>query len=119
MRCHPSYQGEGPWFDWVGIHFEECTVNGKTFSEDECPCKVMAIIPKQQNSFLDETVLVIQSAQSQTGTDSVLFKEWLLMDGYHLVPVGSVVDSLFVLELGDKKLLLPCHTPNGHCNLLI
>jgi hypothetical protein len=19
MQCHPSYQGEGPWFDWVGV----------------------------------------------------------------------------------------------------
>ena len=75
MRCHPSYQGEGPWFDWVSIHFEECTVNGKRFPEDEYPGKVVAIIPKQHNSFLDETVLVVQSAQSQTGTNSVLFKE--------------------------------------------
>jgi hypothetical protein len=103
MRCHPSYQGEGPWFDWVSIHFEECKVNGKTYPEDEYPCKVLAIIPKQHNSFLDETVLVVQSAQSRTRTDSVLFKEWLLMDGYHIVPVGSVVDDLLVLELGDKK----------------
>jgi hypothetical protein len=31
MRCHPSYQGEGPWFDWVSVHFEACTSNGKSF----------------------------------------------------------------------------------------
>ena len=64
MRCHPSYKGEGPWFDWVSIHFEECTYNGKTYLDDNYPCKVLAIIPKQHNMFLDETVLVVQSAQS-------------------------------------------------------
>jgi hypothetical protein len=21
MRCHPPYQGEGPWFDWVSLYF--------------------------------------------------------------------------------------------------
>jgi hypothetical protein len=104
MWCHPSYKGEGPWFDWVSIHFEECTYNGKTYLDDNYPCKVLAIIPKQHNTFLDETVLVVQSAQSRTLNDSVLFTEWLLMDGYHIVPVESVVESLFVLELGDDKI---------------
>jgi hypothetical protein len=104
MRCHPSYKGEGPWFDWVSIHFEECTYDGITYQDDNYPCKVLAIIPKQHNTFLDETVLVVQSAQSRTLNDSVLFTEWLLMDGYHIVPVESVVESLFVLELGDDKI---------------
>jgi hypothetical protein len=104
MRCHPSYKGEGPWFDWVSIHFEECTYDGITYPDDNYPCKVLAIIPKQHNTFLDETVLVVQSAQSRTLNDSVLFTEWLLMDGYHIVPVESVVESLFVLELGDDKI---------------
>jgi hypothetical protein len=45
MRCHPSYQGEGPWFDWVNVHFEACTVQGTTFPEGCYPCKVMAILP--------------------------------------------------------------------------
>ena len=64
MWCHQSYKGEGPWFDWVSIHFEECTYNGKTYLDNNYPCKVLAIIPKQHNMFLDETVLVVQSAQS-------------------------------------------------------
>jgi hypothetical protein len=52
MWCHPSYQGEGPWFDWVSVHFEACTLNGKAFPEGNYPCKVMAIIPNQHNAFL-------------------------------------------------------------------
>jgi hypothetical protein len=33
MQCHPSYQGEGPWFDWVGVYFEACTIKKKNFSK--------------------------------------------------------------------------------------
>jgi hypothetical protein len=104
MRCHPSYQGEGPWFDWVSVHFEACTFNGNTFPEGNYPCKVMAIVPKQYNAFLVETEVIVQSAQSRTNNDSVLFVEWELMVGYHVVPVSSIGESLFVLELGSNKI---------------
>ena len=104
MRCHPSYQGEGPWFDWVSVHFEACTFNGKAFPEGNYPCKVMAIVPKQHNLFLEETEVIVQSAQSRTNNDSVLFVEWELMVGYHVVAVSSIVESLFVLELGGNRI---------------
>jgi hypothetical protein len=104
MRCHPSYQGEGPWFDWVSVYFEACTFNGKAFPEGNYPCKVMAILPKQHNAFLEETAVIVQSAESRTGKDSVLFVEWKLMEGYHIVAPGSIVESLFVLELESNKI---------------
>jgi hypothetical protein len=104
MRCHPSYQGEGPWFDWVNVHFEACTVNGKTFPEGNYPCKVMAIRPKQQNKFLEETEIIIQSAQARTGNDSVLFIEWELMEGYYVVSLSSIMESLFVLEIESNRI---------------
>jgi hypothetical protein len=68
MRCHHSYQGEGPWFDWVSVHFEaSSTYNGNTFPEGNYPCKVLAILPKQQNQFLEETAIIgVQSAQART-----------------------------------------------------
>ena len=104
MRCHPSYQGEGPWFDWVSVHFEACTFNGKAFPECNYPCKVMAIVPKQHNVFLEETEVIVQSAQSRTNNDSVLFVEWEIMAGYHVVAASSIVESLFVLELGSNRI---------------
>ena len=104
IRCHPSYQGDGPWYDWVSVHFEACTFNGKAFPEDNYPCKVMAIVPKQHNGFLEDTAVVVQSAQSRTGNDSVLFVEWELMVGYHVVALSSIVESLFVLELGSNRI---------------
>ena len=104
IRCHPSYQGKGPWFDWVSVHFEACTFNGKAFPEGNYPCKIMAIVPKQHNAFLEETEVIVRSAQSRTNNDSVLFEEWELMVGYHVVSVSSIVESLFVLELGSNRI---------------
>jgi hypothetical protein len=104
MRCHPSYQGEGPWFDWVSVHFEACTYNGNTFPEGNYPCKVLAILPKQQNEFLEETEIIVQSAKARTDKDSVLFVEWELMDGYYVVTPSSIVESLFVLEIEDNRI---------------
>jgi hypothetical protein len=104
MRCHPSYQGEGPWFDWVSVHFQARRLNGKAFPEGNYPCKVMAIVPKQLNAFMEETAIVVQSAQSRTGNDSVLFVEWELMEDYQIVAPSSIVESLFVLELNSNKI---------------
>jgi hypothetical protein len=81
MQCHPFYQGEGPWFDWVSIHFEACLLNGNTFPKGNYPCIAMSIAPKQQNTFMEETSIVVQSAQAHAGNDSVLFVEWELMEG--------------------------------------
>jgi hypothetical protein len=104
MRCHPSYQGQGPWFDWVGVHFEAFRFNGKPIPQGDYPCKVLAIVPKQHNAFLEETEVVVQRAQTPTGNDSVLFTEWELMAGYHVVSLSRIVESLFVLELENNKI---------------
>ena len=104
IRCHPSYQGQGPWFDWVCVHFEACTHNGKSIPKGDYPCKLLSIIPKQHNVFLEETEVVVQRAQFRTGNDSVLFTEWELMAGYHVVSLSKVVDILFTLELENNKI---------------
>ena len=102
--CHPCYQGEGPWFDWVNVHFAESYMNHITYPEGKYPCKVFAIVPKQYNSFLEETHILVKSALAHTHKDSVLFHEWTLMDHYLLVPIDSLDKSLFVLELGNNKI---------------
>jgi hypothetical protein len=104
MRCHPSYQGDGPWFDWVSVHFDACTFKGRTFPEGNYPCKLMAIVPKQHNAFLEETAIIVCSAQGRTGNDSVLFTEWELCDGYFIVELSSILESIFVLELGSNRI---------------
>jgi hypothetical protein len=52
MRCHPLYQGKGPWFDWVSVYcFEACPIKKKKFPKGDYPCKVVAVLPKQHNLF--------------------------------------------------------------------
>ena len=104
MRCHPCYKGEGPWYDWVNVYFEESKIDGKVFPEGNYPCKVMTILPQQRNEFLEETLVVVQSSHSRTRKGSVLFTQWSLMDGYIVVPISSIVETVFVLELGGNKI---------------
>jgi hypothetical protein len=103
MRCHPSYQGEGPWFDWVSVYSEACTIKKKKFLKGNYPCKVVAILPKQHNLFLGETEVIVQCAGSKAKKNSVLFEEWTLMDGYYTVLAAAILETLFVLELGSNK----------------
>jgi hypothetical protein len=53
---------------------------------------------------LEETEIVVQSSLARTGKGSALFEEWELMDGYLVVSLNSIVDSLFVLELESNKI---------------
>jgi hypothetical protein len=88
----------------VSVYFEARILNGKAFPPGNYPCKVLAIVPKQLNAFMEETTVVVQSVQARTGNDSVLFVEWELMEGYHTVAPTSIVESLFVLELDSNKI---------------
>jgi hypothetical protein len=106
MRCHPSYQGEGPWFDWVSVYFEACTIKKKKFLKGNYPCKVVAILPKQHNSLLGETEVIVQCAGSKTKKVSVLFEEWTLMDEYNTISIAAILETLFVLELGSNKVAI-------------
>jgi hypothetical protein len=99
------YQGKGPWFDWVSVYFEACTIKKKKFLKGNYPCKVVAILPKQHNSLsvLGETEVIDQCAGLKTKKDSVLFEEWTLMDGYYTVSVATILETLFVFKLGSNK----------------
>jgi hypothetical protein len=104
IRCHPSYQGEGPWFDWVSASFEQCTIEKKKFPKGDYACKVLAILPHERNPFLSETELIVKCAGSKTKKDSALFEEWTLVDGHFSVSVTALLKSIFVLEMQDKKI---------------
>ena len=104
MRCHPSYKGEGAWYDWVNVYFEESKMDGKVFPEGNYPCKVMTIIPKEKNELLEETLVIVRSSHSRIRHRSLLFTHWTLMDGYIVVPISSIVENVFVLELGSNKI---------------
>jgi hypothetical protein len=104
IRSHPCYKGEGPWFDWVNVNLEEITINEVIFPGGMYPCKVLAIVPKQFNPFLNETHILVKRALARTQNDSVLFTEWKLMDDYLFVPIDSIDQSVFVMELSHDKI---------------
>jgi hypothetical protein len=81
-------------------------------SHGHCPQAAQCILEK-------ETEVIVQSAQSRTNNDSVLFAECKMMVGYHAVAVSSIVESLFVLELGVTGLLLLYCILSGHLVSLI
>jgi uncharacterized integral membrane protein len=76
----------------------------KKFPKGNYPCKVVAtILPKQHNSCLGETEVIVQCTGSKTKKESVLFEEWTLMDGYYTVLVAAILETLFVLKLWSNK----------------
>ncbi|MCK7490861.1 MAG: hypothetical protein MZW92_03015 [Comamonadaceae bacterium] len=104
MRCHPNYQGEGPWYDWIVASFAAGKCEGVACPAGLYPCKVLAIIPQQHNDFLEETELIVLPAlKPSPGGDSVLFKEWIMAKDYQHINVSSVHSSPFVLEIGKGK----------------
>ena len=105
MQCHPSYQGEGPWFDWVNVSFAISNCNGIAYPTGLYPCKVVVVVPHEKNDFLNEMQLVVQcSTQHSEEGDSVLFKEWKMSEVYECISASSVNSSLFVLEVGEGKI---------------
>jgi hypothetical protein len=104
MRCHPNYQGEGPWYDWIVASFAAGKCEGVACPAGPYPCKLLAIIPQQHNEFLEETELIVLPAlKPSRGGDSVLFKEWIMAKNYVNINVSSVLSSPFVLEIGKGK----------------
>jgi hypothetical protein len=80
-------------------------LNEEELTEGNYPCKVMAIVPKQKkNCSLRKLQSLFKSAQKRTGSDSVLFAEWELCNGYCIVEVSRVLESLFVLDIGSKRI---------------
>jgi len=105
IRCHPSYQGEGPWYDWVYVSFAEGECEDSKCPAGVYPCKVLAVVPCLINDWLKETELVVHPALKRNPAgDSVLFREWTMAKDYERVPISSVHSSPFVLEIGNGKI---------------
>ena len=112
MQCHPSYQGEGPWFDWVSLHFKACTFNRKTFPEGNDPSKVQAILSNQPNLFLEETEIVVQSSLAHMGKTLLCLKSgnsWMATLLCHQA-VSWTVSLFWSLRATRLLLLIPILT---------
>lgn len=92
LRCHPNYRNEGPWFDWVIVHFETDEVFEKLpsdhrpqYQRDCVPCKILAFA-EGPNGEDDQPWILVHGCQyrkkvSQSEMDSCLLEHWEL--AYH------------------------------------
>ena len=104
VRCHPNYQGEGPWCDWIYAEFHAATCEGSECPAGLYPCKLLAVVPQQLNDFLEETeLIVLPCLMPSPEGDSVLFHEWIMAKEYEHIGVSSLDSSPFVLEIGGGK----------------
>lgn len=89
IRCHPNYQNEGPWNDWVMAKFEtgslifEESENETQFYQELVPCKVLAIA---ETSNGDVRLLVhgcsFRTTRKERDDDTVLIEFWNLEYSY-------------------------------------
>lgn len=95
IRCHPNFRNEGPWYDWVVVHFEGNHVKtpSSEYPSSCVPCKVLAVAenPKEKG---DVWILVhgcnYRTPEECDEKDSVLIEHWELAyhDLYEHLPAG-------------------------------
>ena len=96
LRCHPNYRNEGPWYDWVIVHFkteedfEELPLDHCPQYQRDCvPCKILAFAEHQPNGKnSSETWILVHGCNFRTAAkksemDSCLIEHWEL--AYHNV----------------------------------
>ena len=69
FRCHPNYHGEGAFYDWAGIDYQE----------EVFPCKVLGFVRNDESG---EVIVIHHSCKAQgeeeKSKDSVLIRHWKL-----------------------------------------
>ena len=92
FRCHPSFQSQGAFYDWINVQFHTGVF----------PCRLAMIV------LLDEAVtpsekyrLIIQPAIAATNCDSVIFQEWMWTPEYYNFSPDTIVGPCFVISIKD------------------
>ena len=98
FRCHPSYQSDGPIYDWMKVMFD-----GEPPMSYPCRLAIVVIL----DSPTDPYQLVVQSATERTYRDSTLLYEWTFAQDYYVISPDSIEGPCFVITIsptGDKIL---------------
>ena len=76
IRCHPNYQGEGPWRDWVKANFKK---TGSTVARLYL-CQVICFIKSLQNKLDSPNCVLLRATNTRLPEDynesSLLFRRW-------------------------------------------
>lgn len=116
VHCHPNYQGEGEWGDWVihGCGNSRKLVNGNQhifYLENynrECPSRIVLMIISIDNNVLDIPILIMRTCEEQTELSSnfdlalqTSFIKKYNLDGnpnFIQLTIEKVIDRVYVIE---------------------
>lgn len=86
IRCHPNFGNEGPWYDWIIVHFEGNDDNeddGGQYARTMVPCKVLAVAQNPEKK--DDIRILVHGCKfrekDERKPDTVLLEKWEL--AYH------------------------------------
>ena len=114
--CHPNYQGEGEWSDWILHH---CCNSWRTLNNKSCvfqpkyynrqsPGKVVLMIVSISDQRLEHPLLVVQTCREQDD-DSINFDSILLTcfakkydssgsPSFSHFPISEIINQVFVIK---------------------
>jgi hypothetical protein len=98
FRCHPSYQSDGPIYDWLKVMFD-----GDPPTSYPCRLACVVVLPNLSQPYQ----LVVQSAVARTYRDSTLLTEWTFSPTYYVISPDAIEGPCFVITIsatGDKIL---------------
>jgi hypothetical protein len=104
IRCHPNYQGDGPWRDWVKATFKKTgTTVARTYL-----CQVLCFIKSPQHMLNSPDLVLLRTTCAReaedTAASSVLFHRWKKdfdEDGeanVQMVPIERIKASVGVVD---------------------
>ena len=117
-RCHPNYRGDGPWYDWVMVSYEDDNGPGGYLTG---PARLIAVVIDSTD--VDGTHQpIIQLSGYPTENDSVLFTEYVFdkdnvenqIETYSIHDKELMLEPIFVIdcELNTSNNVLVCHDPD-------
>lgn len=109
IRCHPNYRGEGAWYDWAIIRFEDEAglITDYPSRVVSCVIRTQPLPEPQVNGNVEDSHtqtpkpefdLVVQCCTTTTEHESLLYDEWMFSTDFYVVPATAVVASCFVLS---------------------
>jgi hypothetical protein len=102
FRCHPNFQGNGQWYDWMMLMYTDDNYPNQVLS---CPARLMAVVSvdgEEPRKFYP----IVQWAGERTFVNSVLFDEYNFVhtldtndpDSFNLHDVESIDRPVFVID---------------------
>ena len=111
LHCHPNFRGQGKWFEWVMVRYEEDT-EGSGTTVKEHPAQILAFVRDLGNLEQRIKMVICWAGDKVKGTVATgLFDRYSFDHNddnpmYEIQPVESVSQVLFAAAAGDDKIVV-------------